>query len=233
MKCLWITTTLLFFAAMAATAQDCKSFYYMTDNAVVEMSIYNDKEELMGKQLYKIAEVEKKGSDLVSTFTTSFQDKTGKEVSTSQGKFKCNGVSISVDMKMNIPGGGQTQNMSTKMKTSDSYLMYPTTFRPGQFLADGAFHMESEVNGMPMIMDLNISQRKVEAKESITTPAGTWECFKISYNIEMKVSVMGAGVPMDLKAVEWFAPGFGMVKSMSYNKNGKLMGSTLITKLEK
>jgi hypothetical protein len=233
MKCLWITTTLVLFAAMAATAQDCRNFYYMTDNAVVEMSIYNDKEELMGKQLYKIAEVEKKGSDLVSTFTTSFLDKNGKEVSQSQGKFKCNGVTIAVDMKMNIPGGGQAQNMSAKMKSSDSYLMYPTTLRPGQFLADGAFHMESEVNGMPMVLDLNISQRKVEGKESITTTAGTWDCFKISYNIEMKISVMGAGVPMDLKATEWFAPGFGMVKSMSYNKNGKLMGSTQITKLEK
>lgn len=197
------------------------------------MSIYNDKEELMGKQLYKIAEVEKKGSDLVSTFTTSFSDKSGKEVSKSEGKFKCNGVTIALDMKMNIPGGSPAQNMNAKMKSSDSYLTYPTTMRVGQFLADGAFHMESEVNGMPMVLDLKISQRKVEAKESVTTTAGTWDCFKISYDIEMKVSVMGAGVPMDLKATEWFAPGFGMVKTMSYNKNGKLMGSTLITKLEK
>lgn len=232
MKCLWITTTLLLWAAMAATAQDCKNFYYMTDNAVVEMSIYNDKEELMGKQVYKIAEVEKKGSDLVSTFTTSFLDKDGKEVSTSQGKFKCNGVTIGLDMKMNIPGA-PAGNMSAKMKSSDAYLSYPTTLRVGQFLADGAFHMESEVNGMPMVLDLKISERKVEAKESITTTAGTWDCFKISYNIEMKASVMGAGIPMELKATEWFAPGFGMVKTMSYNKNGKLMGSTLITKLEK
>ncbi|MRG47440.1 hypothetical protein GFS24_20130 [Chitinophaga sp. SYP-B3965] len=233
MKCLWITTTFLLFAALAATAQDCKSFYYMTDNAVVEMSIYNEKEELMGKQLYKIAEVEKKGSDLVSTFTTSFMDKNGKEVSKSEGKFKCNGVTIGVDMKMNIPGGGPAQSMNAKVKASDSYLAYPTTMRVGQYLADGAFKMESEMNGMPMVMDFKISERKVEAKESITTTAGTWECFKISYNIEMKVSVMGAGVPMDLKATEWFAPGFGMVKSMSYNKNGKLMGSMAITKLEK
>lgn len=232
MKCLWITTTLVLYAAMAATAQDCKNFYYMVNNAVVEMSIYNDKEELMGKQLYRVAEVEKKGSDLVSTFSTSFMDKNGKEISKSEGKFKCNGITIGVDMKMNIPGGA-AQNMSAKVKSSDSYLMYPTTLTVGKYLADGAFHMESEVNGMPMIMDFKITERKVEGKESITTTAGTWDCFKISYNIETKISVMGAGVPMDLKATEWFAPGFGMVKSVSYNKNGKLMGSTLITKLEK
>lgn len=232
MKCLWITTTFFLCAALAATAQDCKSFYYMVNNAVVEMSIYNDKEELMGKQLYKVAEVEKKGSDLVSTFSTSFLDKNGKEISKSEGKFKCNGVTIGVDMKMNIPGA-PAQSMNTKLKSTDSYLAYPTALRVGQYLADGAFHMESEVNGMPMVMDFKITERKVEAKESITTTAGTWECFKISYNIETKISVMGAGVPMDLKATEWFAPGFGMVKSMSYNKNGKLMGSTLITKLEK
>lgn len=232
MKCLWITTMLLLIAAMAATAQDCKSYYYMISNAAVEMSIYDGKGEIVGKQQYKIADVKKEGSDMVSTFSSSFLDKKGKEISKSEGKFKCNGVTISVDMKMNMPNS-PVQNMNAKMKSSDSYLMYPTSFTVGQTLPDGAFHIESETNGMPMTMDFNVKDRKVEGKESITSEAGTWDCFKITYNIESKISIMGAGVPMNLKATEWFAPGFGMIKSVSYNKNGKLMGSTLITKVVK
>jgi len=53
-----------------------------------------------------------------------------------------------------------------------------------------------------------VKDRKVEAKESITSEAGTWDCYKITYNIESKIAIMGAGVPMNLQATEWFCTWF-------------------------
>jgi len=63
-----------------------KSYYYMISNAAVEMSIYDAKGDLAGKQQYKIADVKKKWEAIwLSTFSSSFLDKKGKEVSKNRG----------------------------------------------------------------------------------------------------------------------------------------------------
>ncbi len=43
----------------------------------------------------------------------------------------------------------------------------------------------------------------------------------------------GIGIPVNMVVNEWFVPGFGVVKTESYNKKGKLMGSTLLTSIKK
>jgi hypothetical protein len=70
--------------------------------------------------------------------------------------------------------------------------------------------------------------RKVEKKESITTSAGTFECFKIVSESEMKMMVKKTS-----KTAVWFAKGVGMVKMESYNKKNEVEASMLLTKLEK
>jgi hypothetical protein len=70
-----------------------------------------------------------------------------------------------------------------------------------------------------------MTKRKVTGKESLTTPAGTWDCFTITYHSKM-IFKMGIGIPMNSDVTEWYAPGFGVVKTES---NG---GSTLITSVK-
>ncbi len=80
-----------------------------------------------------------------------------------------------------------------------------------------------------MNMNVIIENRKVEAKETITTPAGTFECYKISSEISSKV----AFVNQKFKSVDWFAKGVGMVRTETYDKKGKLESYALLTKFEK
>ena len=64
-----------------------------------------------------------------------------------------------------------------------------------------------------------LSHRKVVGKESITTPAGTFDCIKLSYEVQTQIlsSVSGS-------AIEWYAADVGIVKTVSYNKTGKMIG---------
>ncbi len=59
------------------------------------------------------------------------------------------------------------------------------------------------------------------------------EAFKISYNGLFRMQMSGIGIPMNMVVTEWFVPGFGIVKTESYNKNGKLMGSSMLTSIKK
>jgi hypothetical protein len=73
-----------------------------------------------------------------------------------------------------------------------------------------------------------VFNRKVEAVENLTTPAGTFECYKISYDIATKMMVN-----VKAKATEWYSNGVGMVKSETYSTDGKLIGSNVLTALKK
>jgi hypothetical protein len=68
---------------------------------------------------------------------------------------------------------------------------------------------------MKQSIDMRVSNRKVQGKEKITTTAGSWDCFKITNTTKMKIKTMGIGIPMNSDVTEWFAPGFGVVKSES------------------
>ena len=45
--------------------------------------------------------------------------------------------------------------------------------------------------GKEMKITSHIKERKVEAKESVTTPAGTFECYRISSVIEAETDMPG------------------------------------------
>jgi len=107
----------------------------------------------------------------------------------------------------------------------------------GQSLQDVNFKMEVMNKGAVFsVINLDQTNRKVEGKESVTSAAGTWEAWKITYDGRFRATIggpSGIGIPFNFKSTEWFAPGFGIVKTETYNKNDKLMGSTLITTIKK
>src|SRR5690606_32954803 len=99
----------------------------------------------------------------------------------------------------------------------------------GMTLDDAKITMEARMNGMKiMTMNMEIKNRKVEAREKITTPAGTFDCFKITYDTYLK-----AVVKREYKTTIWFSPEAGTVKSENYNKKGKLDSTTLLTQFTK
>ena len=121
-----------------------------------------------------------------------------------------------MSMKMMMPQQQQQQSIqAADVKAEAIYLEYPPSMKAGDELKDGNFSMDMDMSGMKQQLTMMISNRKVETKEKITTPAGSWDCFKITYNGKITMRTMGVGIPMNLSGTEWFAPGFGIVKTQS------------------
>ena len=120
------------------------------------------------------------------------------------------------------------KDMDITVKSDE--IEIPDNPKPGDVLKGGTVSLNVNTEGMKMMnMTMTISDRKVEAIENITTPAGTFECIKISYSFQSKmmmINVQGSGV-------EWIARGVGTVRSESYAKNGKLTGYTELTAIKK
>lgn len=225
MKKLLTVFTIISVFASTVYSQTC-GYLLLTNNAEVEMSMFDKKGNPSGKAVYKVMSSNGAEAKVVSKV---FNEK-GKELSSGEGTYKCDGKNFSMDMKALLPGEqAKTMNMKDmEVKSNNASIYYPTNISVGTTLPDNEFTAETYASGMKiMSMTLKVTDRKVEGKESITTTAGTFECYKITSNQNIK-----AIFNMSIQVTEWFSPNIGVIKTESYRK-GDLFSSTLITKISK
>lgn len=159
-------------------------------------------------------------------------DKKGKLSTTTAFTVKCaNGV-LSFDMKLMLPQQQAESFKDFEMTVEGADKEIPNNLTPGASLKDAEVKfLVKTKNGTPMPMmntSVMITNRKVESKESITTPAGTFDCYKITEDVEMKTLFK-----IKSKAASWFSKEAGIVKTESYKENGKLVSKSELTEISK
>ncbi len=134
----------------------------------------------------------------------------------------CDGSTFYIDMKSTLG----TLNMKDlgNFKIESTNMQFPAHMEAGQSLPDASISlkMDGPVN---MGVSTQITNRKVVGNEKVTTPAGTFDCIKISYDLFSKVSF----IKTEGHAVEWYAPNTGLVRSETYDKKNKLTGYNELT----
>jgi hypothetical protein len=135
-------------------------------------------------------------------------------------------------MKLMMPQQQAESSKDMEMSVEGADKEIPGDLSVGSVLKDTQvkFSFKSKTGTpMPMMnMSVWITDRKVEAKESVTTTAGTFECFKITENAEVKTIFK-----IKTKTATWFSKEAGIVKTESYKDNGKLAGKSELTELTK
>ena len=207
----------MLFISSSAISQDCKNYYYLQNNKTIEMTIYNKKGETSARQVYTISGYKNSGGTSSANVASEMFDKKGNSTTKSVSTVKCMGGVMMMDMKMSMPQGQEYGN--TDAKAENVYIEYPAAMNAGDNLKDGHMELALDNKGMKQTLTLDVTNRKVEGKEKITTPAGTWDCYRITNSTKMKIKTMGIGIPINMDVTEWYAPGFGVVETQS--KYGK------------
>lgn len=221
-----ILTLVLILNVNILFSQDCKNYYYLQNNKTVEMTLYDKKGGMTGRLVYSILDVKNSNDLTTATVQSQMFDKKGRTIAKGNSVMKCNGGVMMINMKMIMPTPQAEQFSQASAKTNDFFIEYPVNMSKGDQLKDGTLSMDMDNNGLQQSINMTIYDRKVEDREKITTPAGTWDCYKISYKTKMSVKMMGVGIPMNMESTEWYATGFGVVKT--YSKHG----STEITSIK-
>jgi hypothetical protein len=235
----------LFFFLLLATAarsQDCSQYFFLQKGKTIEIGSYDRKGDSIGRQVYTVADVSTSGGTVTGSLSSETFNKKGKSIAKATGKIRCNGGVMMVDMKLMLPPGPQggpkgppigpqpqpqgDPFSSADVKADSVFLEYPVTMKPGDALKDVNFNMTINGNGPTRTVNMIISDRKVEAQESITTSAGTWNCYKIGFKSKVTAKMGPFGFPVNVEGEEWYAPGFGIVKTQSKS------GSTAITSIK-
>lgn len=200
--------------------EDCSKYYPVRDGAKFEISLYDDKMKEQGKVTYS---VDNDGGDTV-LYTMEITDDKSGSVASSQYGMTCKDDGVSIDFKSMMGSGMGSRFTDMEVEVTGDNIYLPNNLTVGDVLPDAS--MEIDVKGMPVAMKsfIKMTNRKVEGRESITTPAGTFDCLIISYNTEFKMGVKNVG-----QTKQWLAEDVGMVKSQDYNKKGKLRSISLLT----
>jgi hypothetical protein len=230
MKKLTTLLTLITVICIKVSAQDCSKF---VSSANGRKLTYISQDAKGNKQMTAVYTSTKKDASTISVHA-EISDKNDKLMGTGDSEMICEGNAIKIDMKSFIPASSMKQNMNMKISGDAKYITFPMAMQPGETLDDGSvtIHMDNN-GGMGVDMQMDLTDRKVEQAETITTNAGSFDCFKITYNATTKVKLAGIGIPFHMKVTEWYSPKLGRdVKSETYNKGGKLMGTMVLDSIK-
>ncbi|KGN92396.1 hypothetical protein [Porphyromonas gulae] len=206
----------------------CEILFPTKQGARREMTIYDAKGKVTGTIRQQVQSVTNTAKGMKIATTQEMYDKKGKPIFSGTANMWCDSDRFYVDAQSLL--NEQTLKMfeDIKSKVTGVDITYPSRMSAGQSLPDAEVTITAEAADFPLPpITLRTIDRKVQGIESITTPAGTFQCYKISYSIIMK-----SMITVRMSAVEWMSREAGCVKSESYDKKGKRIGSTLLTKLE-
>lgn len=200
-------------------SNDCSSCYYFKNNSEITFMKYNAKGEKTGKEIALVEKIDagKSGYKLMK------YDKNDAFKEESFATVTCTNDALKI--------GFQIPN-EVADNSGSAYYMYPSAMKVGQLLEGSiSFAVKTKVNGKKTDISFSVKDRKVVDTEKVTIPYGTYNCYKIQYNLTVKFKVIGIAIPMNLKIIEWFSPGFGVVKTEAYNKDGNLEETSVLTSI--
>lgn len=219
---------ILFFliGIISLTAQNnCSKFYPMTEGVAMEYTNYNKKGKVEGISTYKVIESNTNGGTTNATMTIDLKDEKGKDIYSTDYKLECTGNMVSLDYESLLPSEMMQQYGDMDVEISGNDIEIPNDLSVGQNLKDANVTMKISMSGINMNIAVDMTNRKVEKKENVTTSAGTYDCFVLYSENRSKMMMVNQVYPSRV----WLAEGIGMVKQETYKKNGSLMSSTLLT----
>jgi hypothetical protein len=216
---------------------DCSTFEQFNKGVTYTTTSYDAKGKAISLVECNVKEVITTGDKTVATIDVVMKDGKGEQTGTSTYDLTCSGSTYMMDLKSmatqqaNATGAGKDMEMTIE----GDMLEYPADMIAGQSLPGGKLTMTMQGKGSPMktVTTIVIKDRKCEAVESKTTPAGTWQCYKITSTQEVTTRMGTITMPIGPRtSTEWFSFKVGAVRSESY-KDGKLEGYSELTAFKK
>ena len=211
------------------TAQDC-DFYFPTEKGtIVETTSYDKKNKETSKYYQEVLDYSKSNGVTEVKIETRVDEEGIDTLGVHQFSLRCENGEFYINMNSYLDNDALGKYEGMDMEIDSENMPMPSNLSKGQKLNDGRVSITISNSGIKMMtMTVRITDRKVEGFEKITTPAGTFDCIKISFNSELKMIFK-----LQTSGIQWFAKNIGVVKSENYDKKGKIESTQMITKITK
>lgn len=205
-------------------AQECKTAFYFSENKTITITRYDKSGASTGKDVGTVTRVTENGEVISSNYNLVKYDVNNKIKENGHALVSCHNGDLKI--------GFQVPDMENGT-SNEAFFSYPANMKPGQALeAKMEMHVKGKVNGKKTDVYFKVEDRKGLGEEKVSTPAGTYNAFKLTYNMDIRFKVMGIGIPMKVKVLEWYSPGVGVIKTESFNKDGQLEERSVLSSIK-
>lgn len=224
--------TFFFFLSLfnAASGQDCSAFFPFKEGTVREYTIYDKKakpEGVITHEIIKLSAISDGG--ILADVSSRMVNKKGKEAYSGTFSVECKDDVFYSDASNLMPAEMLESLGSMEVTIEGTELLLPGNLEVGQTLPDANTTVKASNSGFAIMnWSIVVTNRKVAAREKISTPAGEFDCFKITYDTALK-SIIGKSY----SGADWVAKNVGVVRTESYDKNGSLESYMELSRLTK
>lgn len=218
-------------AAENTATGNCGTLILFKKGAVIEGTSYDATGKQTSTQTTTVTDVTNEGGMLVAKSSSVMNISTGQK--TMNLVYKCDGQNLYMDVNSMLQNFSALQHLKGDIKP----IQFPINISVGQTLPEASYTVSMDRGAVKMDITASYKNRKVESKEMITTAAGSWNCYKVSSDIESNVDGIDEKTKKIMEAVKdkmkmgmimWYTPELGIVRTEMY-QNGKLNSRSEIT----
>ena len=234
MKVKVLYTALISLFAGTVMAQDCTFFFPQAEGTVWVRKGYDAKGNLQTVMSYKVDDVETLPTGMEVEADYVYTNPSGTVVNKGDVKAYCQNGEFFMDSQETLSSPGLVSEMSTNVDLTENFINYPNPYA-ADFDKDNVYFDEASVKiydkkDRKNRKDMSIYDREFIKIESITTPAGTFDCAKVKYKLatrspKSKETLTGYGY-------EWYSPNVGLVRTEQFDKNNVLQSYTVLEELK-
>jgi len=213
----------IFFVGTAA-AQECSKYYMQQEGQQLIYHQFNKRDRHELTSIYKVEEFIHEAGGHQMTISLGVID-ANKDELIFQGNFAatCSLGTTSIEPRSLIAPGLFAQYEGMEHEIEGDNLTMPNNLTVGQVLPNSQVTMKVKMSGVGLKTQVFRNDQIVDRQETITTPAGTFNCFVITYKNTLKM-----GFAKSYYTTAWVTEGIGMVKEETRKSNNKLVSKTVL-----
>ena len=193
------------------------------------MSAYGTTNNLLSVTNYEISHIRQTLNGKTAFLSAVNRDVSKKRDTLEQSNYEieCTSKSVVFNHRNVVPAFLYDEYSNLEFDISRIALEVPKDLKVGQSLDDAVLEIDILATPIKHKIKYLLKNRCVTATETITTPAGTFNCIVIESKTSMKPQNENAGF-----VKHWFAEGVGFIKQVDYNKKGQVSSVNILTELQ-
>lgn len=215
------------FVSPSVSGQECEIYKDYKEGSSTKMVHYDHKDKVTGFTTTTVKE-KKNLPGGVSLVFHQVYDNNDDYTFESEFSMECVNGEVKVDMGKLVDPTSMTAYQDMEFDIVADDMSIPSGASPGDKLNDGSVTVSVQT-GTPIKVSITVtmSNRMVESRETVETPAGKFDCLKISYDLLTQIGF----VKVSARSVEFYNKEHGVIRSESFNKKGKLTGYSVVEEI--
>ncbi len=208
------------------TGDDCRQYFSTKPGEKRTYTQYDKSDKVTAVSTQEIISVVDSGGGLEINVGVTMKPVNSDSVMQNNFTVNCRDGAYSVSMDNFLDKSMLAPYEGMEIELESDRLDLPLQPYVGQKLKDGTITAKIKSQGSVILnLTVQVTNRQVAAMEDVVTPTGTYPCAKITYEVETRFAFIKA----KSQGAEWYAKNVGLVKSATFDKNGKIDTYTLLT----